>query len=47
LAAANSIQVGLAEVMRQLLAQMIDHRTAALLLYALQTASANVKFTSL
>jgi hypothetical protein len=24
---ANSIEVGLAEVMRQLLAQMIDHRT--------------------
>jgi hypothetical protein len=43
---ANSIQVGLAEVMRQLVAQLIDHRTAALLLYALQTASANVKFTS-
>ena len=43
---ANSIQVGLAEVMRQLATQMIDHRTAALLLYALQIASANVKFTS-
>ena len=43
---ANSIQVGLAEVMRQLAAQMIDHRTAALMLYALQIASANVKFTS-
>ncbi len=43
---ANSIQVGLAEVMRQLTEQMIDHRTAALLLYALQIASANVKFTS-
>jgi hypothetical protein len=43
---ANSIQVGLAEVMRQLGAQMIDHKTAALFLYALQIASANVKFTN-
>jgi len=43
---ANSIQVGLAEVMRQLATQMIDHRTAALMLYALQIASTNVKFTS-
>jgi hypothetical protein len=43
---ANSIQVGLAEVIRQLAAQMIDHRTAALMLYALQIASANVKNTS-
>jgi hypothetical protein len=43
---ANSIQVGLAEVMRQLTEKMIDHRTAALLLYALQIASANVKSTS-
>ncbi len=42
----NSIQVGLAEVMRQLMAQTVDHRTAALLLYALQIASGNVKFTS-
>src|SRR5271166_3888317 len=43
---ANSIQVGLAEVMRQMVTQMIDHKTAALLLYALQIASANVKRTS-
>jgi hypothetical protein len=43
---ANSIQVGLAEVMRELKSEMIDHRTAGLLLYALQIASANVKFTS-
>ena len=34
---ANSIQGGLAEVMRQLVTQEIDHRAAALLLYALQT----------
>jgi hypothetical protein len=43
---ANSIQVGVAEVMRQLLDEIIDHRTASLLLYALQIASANVKFTN-
>jgi hypothetical protein len=44
---ANSIQVGLAEVMRLLVTNQIDHRTAALLLHALRTASANVKLTSL
>jgi hypothetical protein len=43
---ANSIQVGLAEVMFQLVTQEIDHRTAALMLYALQTASANLRMTS-
>ncbi len=43
---ANAIQVGLVEVMRELKSGMIDHRTAALLLYALQIASTNVKFTS-
>jgi hypothetical protein len=43
---ANSIQMGLAEVMRLLVARQIDHRTAGLLLYALQTASANLKHTS-
>ncbi|MFY9841938.1 MAG: hypothetical protein ACLP0H_03985 [Terriglobales bacterium] len=43
---ANSIQVGLAEVMRQLVTKQIDHRTAGLLLYALQTASANLRMTS-
>jgi hypothetical protein len=42
----NSIQVGLAEVMRLLATQQIDHRAAALLLYAMQTASANLKHTS-
>jgi hypothetical protein len=31
---ANSIQVGLAEVMRLLVTQEIDHKTGALLLYA-------------
>ncbi len=44
---ANSIQVGLAEVMRLLATQEIDHKTAALLLYAMQTASMNLKRTSL
>src|SRR5271157_1004847 len=43
---ANSIQLGLAEVMRLLVTQQIDHRTASLLLRALRTAAANVKFTS-
>ena len=43
---ANSIQVGLAEVMRLLVTNQIDHRTAALLLRALRTASANLKHTS-
>jgi hypothetical protein len=44
---ANSIQVGLAEVMRLLVTNQIDHRTAALLLHALRTASANIKRISL
>jgi hypothetical protein len=43
---ANSIQVGLAEVMRLLVTRQIDHRTAALLLHALRTASINLKHTS-
>lgn len=43
---ANSIQVALADVIRMLRTQEVDHRTAALMLYALQTASVNVKFTS-
>ena len=44
---ANSIQVGLAEVMRLLVTNQIDHRTASLLLRALRTASSNLKLTSL
>jgi hypothetical protein len=44
---ANSIQLGLAEVMRLLVTNQIDHRTASLLLRALRIAAANVKFTSL
>jgi hypothetical protein len=43
---ANSIQMGLAEVIRLLATKQIDHRTAALMLYAMQTASANLKNTS-
>jgi len=44
---ANSIQMGLGEVIRLMLTRQVDHRTAALTLYALQTASANIKHTSL
>jgi hypothetical protein len=43
---ANSIQVGLAEMLRLLATQQIDHRAAGLMLYALQTASANLRMTS-
>jgi hypothetical protein len=43
---ANSIQVALMQVMRLLLTAQIEHRTAGLLLYALQTASANLARTS-
>jgi hypothetical protein len=44
---ANSIQVTLAKVIERLVSQEIDHKTAALLLYALQTASMNLKRTTL
>lgn len=44
---ANSIQVSLAQIMERLVVQEVDHKTAALLLYALQTASMNLKRTSL
>ncbi len=44
---ADSIQMGLGEVIRLMLTRQVDHRTAALTLYALQTASANMKHTSL
>lgn len=37
---ANSIQVSLMQIMRLIVAGQIDHKTAGLLLYALQTASA-------
>jgi hypothetical protein len=40
---ANSVQIGLSEVMRLIVTNQIDYRAAALLLYALQTASSNLK----
>ena len=39
--------MSLARVIQQLVTQEIDHKTAALMLYALQTASMNLKRTSL
>lgn len=39
---ANSIQIALMEVMSLLLARQIEHKTASLLLYALQTVSTNL-----
>jgi hypothetical protein len=42
---ANSIQIALMQVMRLLLSQQIDPKTASLLLYALQTASTNLRMT--
>ncbi len=44
---ANSIQVALAKVIERLVSVEIDHKQAALILYALQTASMNLKRTSL
>ncbi len=43
---ANSVQMGLVEVIRLLVTQQIDPKTAALLLHALRTASNNLKHTS-
>jgi hypothetical protein len=43
---ANSIQIALMQVMRLLLAQQIDHKTATLLLSALRTASTNLRMTN-
>jgi hypothetical protein len=43
---ANSIQIALMQVMRLLVAQQIDHKTASLLLYALQTASTNLRLAN-
>jgi hypothetical protein len=40
---ANSIQIALMQVMRLLVSQQIEHKTASLLLYALQTASTNLR----
>jgi hypothetical protein len=43
---ANSIQIALMQVMRLLVSQQIEHKTASLLLYALQTASTNLRMTN-
>jgi hypothetical protein len=43
---ANSIQVALMQAMRLLLTQQVDHKTAALLFYGLQTASTNLRNTN-
>jgi len=43
---ADSIQMALVEVMRLIVTQQIGPKAAGLLLYALQTASANLKHTS-
>jgi hypothetical protein len=43
---ANSIQIALMQIMRLLISQQMDHKTASLLLYALQTASTNLRQTS-
>jgi hypothetical protein len=40
---ADSIQVALMQVMRLMLCRQIEHKTAGLLLYALQTASSNLR----
>lgn len=40
---ANSIQVALMKVIQMLGAGILDHKTAGLMLYALQTASANLR----
>jgi hypothetical protein len=40
---ANAVQVALMQVMRLLLSGQIEHKTASLLLYGLQTASANLR----
>jgi hypothetical protein len=44
---ADAIQYGLGKVIYGLLNGLIDHRTAGLALYALQTASGNLKNTSM
>src|SRR5246127_636241 len=43
---ANSIQMSPMQIMRLLLTGQIEHKTASLLLYALQTASANLRQTN-
>jgi len=43
---ANSVQVSLMQIMRLILSGRVEPRTAGLLLYALQTASSNLKRTN-
>lgn len=43
---ANSIQISLMQIMRLIITGQIDAKTAGLLLYALQTASANLRRTN-
>src|ERR1700689_4451055 len=40
---ANSVQVALMKVIQMLASGTVDHKTAGLILYALQTASANLR----
>src|SRR5579872_1707857 len=42
---ANSIQMAIMQIMRLILTGQIEHKTASLLLYALQTASSNLRST--
>ena len=42
---ANSIQIALMQIMRLILSHQIEHKSASLLLYALQTASTNLRQT--
>lgn len=42
---AESVQVAIHQVLRMIIAKHIDHKTAGLLLYGLQTASSNLKQT--
>ncbi|MGA8270007.1 MAG: hypothetical protein WB919_00485 [Candidatus Sulfotelmatobacter sp.] len=42
---ANSVQMALMQVMQMLATGQMDHKTAGLMLYALQTASANLRDT--
>src|SRR5215471_18667637 len=43
---ANSIQMAIMQIMRLILTGEIEHKTASLLLYALQTASSNLRNTT-
>jgi hypothetical protein len=44
---ANSIQLAIGESLNALLAGQIDHKTAGLVLYGLQTAAGNIRHTDL